>query len=67
VPVVQRKERGFPNPDGSPLRVVNPFPEAASKRQNQPLADNYLATIGDAKQLLAEASYLGGYDLLWLV
>ena len=42
----------------------NPFLKAASKRQNQPFADNYLATTGNAKQLLAEASYLDGYDLL---
>jgi len=67
VPVVQRREQWFPNPDGSPLRVGKAFPEVVSKRQNQPLADNYLATTGNAKQLLAEASYPGGYDLLWLV
>jgi len=50
VPVVQRREQGFPNPGCSPSHEGIASPEAAKKHQDQPVGDNYLATNGDGME-----------------
>src|SRR5439155_16321369 len=47
VPVVQRIERGFPNPNASLCNQGSSFRGAASNCQTLPVADNYLAISGN--------------------
>jgi hypothetical protein len=48
VPVVQRKEQGFPNPIGFPRVKETNSVQNARNRQLMPKLDNYLAISGDA-------------------
>src|SRR6266481_1293971 len=57
VTVVQRKERRFPNPRYSPSQEGIASPEAAQKRQDQPVGDNYLATNGDGMEWHARVCF----------
>src|SRR5258707_2526483 len=67
VPVVQRKEQGFPNPDGSPLHAGKPLSQSCQQAPESAIRRQLSGDNCRCETIVSQVEELGGYYLLWLV